>query len=178
MKYFHSCRAPESLGQPKMAEPHSEALMSKSSFLLFNHKPVKVVTATLCLTPKAEKKSIKFSGNFHWVIAKVVKTDFCKLCCLTFLCIIAERHKEIGENEQLVVVNCCLCSCQLSWCVLRKLDNVFFTVICRISNPHTFLLTSPRLCSRCQVVIIGTSDLTLHPATQPINRSYLKKAHH
>lgn len=42
-----------------MARPHSEALMSKSSFLLFNHKPVKVVTATLCLTPKAEKEKYK-----------------------------------------------------------------------------------------------------------------------
>jgi len=42
-----------------MARPHSEAIMSKSSFLLFNHKPIKAVTSILCLIPKAEKKKYK-----------------------------------------------------------------------------------------------------------------------
>lgn len=42
-----------------MARPHSEAIMSKSSFLLFNHKSVKAVTSILCLIPKAEEKKYK-----------------------------------------------------------------------------------------------------------------------
>lgn len=33
-------------------------------------------------------------------------------------------------------MNCCLCSCQLSWWVLRKFDSVFFTVICTGDNQY------------------------------------------
>lgn len=82
-------------------------------------------------------------------------------------------------------VNCCLCSCQLSWCVLRKLDKVFFTVICRVGNPHTYyfgfseqlglylgkhqLSKKP---SRCQISLLNKCDRTtkkpvsLHTATE------------
>lgn len=65
-------------------------------------------------------------------------------------------------------VNCCLCSCQLSWCVLRKLDKVFFTVICRVGNPKHFILTSEqtiRFIFRIPLAkqqSLETPDLTLH----------------
>lgn len=42
-----------------MAKPHSGAIMSMGSFLLFNHKTIKAVTSILCLIPKAEEKKYK-----------------------------------------------------------------------------------------------------------------------